>query len=499
MEKRTSGVLLHVTSLPSGFGIGDLGPEAYGFVDFLEEAKLGLWQVLPLSRTGGGTGNSPYSSPSAFARNTLLISPELLMRDGLLSQAEIDDRPVFSDDKVDFDAVRGFKVRLLHAAYERKRDSIWNDDAFRIFCDENDYWLSDYTLFAALLDEFGNAPWREWPDGIRNREQWALHEWGTKHADAILREKFFQFVFFKQWSALKRYCNAKGVRVIGDMPLYLDYNSDIVWRSPESFKLDATGNPLVVAGVPPDYFSETGQLWGNPVFNWDRIRNDNYWWWLYRIRNNLESCDMLRLDHFRGLVAYWEVPAGAKTAVKGAWVKAPAEDFLGTLSRGFPDMPFVAEDLGIITPDVREMMRRFDLPGMKVLLFAFGPDMASNDYAPHRHVKNCIVYPGTHDNNTIRGWFDEDATPEDKEALALYLGRRFDVESIHWDVIRMAMMSVADAAIVTMQDFLGLGKKARMNTPGQADGNWEWRLPPGRASASLARRIAGLVETYGRG
>jgi 4-alpha-glucanotransferase len=478
--------------------MGDFGPEAYKFVDFLSEAKQSFWQILPLSPTSSATGNSPYSSDSAFARNIYFISPEFLVRDGYISESLLDDHPPFPDDRVDYDGSKNFRRGLLNIAYENKKDSLANDVAYIAFCNENNYWLDDYALFIALREQFDYAMWNDWRPDIRDRYQSALHEWGTKLSDRIAREKFFQYLFFRHWFALKEYCNNKGIQIIGDIPLYVDYNSATVWKTPEIFKLDDIKKPIFVAGVPPDYFSETGQLWGNPVFDWDKLRSSGYDWWIKRIRHNFKLYDLLRLDHFRGLVAYWEVYAGEQTAINGKWVATPVQDFFNTLLKHFPTLPIIAEDLGIITPDVREVMQIYGLPGMRILMFAFAADMPTNDYTPHNHVKNCVVYPGTHDNNTIRGWFENEALPEEKERLSRYLGRELDAENISWDVVRMAMMSVANTAVITMQDLLGLGQDARMNKPGLGQGNWEWRLPPGQADSSLARRIAEMVEIYGR-
>ncbi len=498
MRKRGSGILLHVTSLPSPFGIGDFGPEAYSFVDLLEEAGQSYWQILPLSPISGGTGYSPYSSESAFARNIFLISPEFLVRDGYLNEADIADPPSFPAESVDYESVIEYKLGLLTRAFENNRSRIVEDLDFIKFCRDNAYWVDDYSLFVALREQFEYAQWSEWPLDVRDRTKSVLDDWNDKLQDKILRDKFFQFIFFEQWFALKEYCNRKGVLIIGDLPLYIDYNSATAWASPYIFKLDEAKKPIFVAGVPPDYFSETGQLWGNPVFNWDVLRSTGYEWWIRRIRHNFQLYDLLRLDHFRGLVAYWEVNAGEKTAINGKWVATPILDFMNMMLKHFPALPIIAEDLGIITPDVREVMQMYQLPGMRVLMFGFGADMPTNDYAPHNHVKNCVVYPGTHDNNTVRGWFENDAGPEEKERLSAYMGRELTPENVSSEMVRMAMSSVGNTVVITMQDLLGLGQEARMNKPGVARGNWSWRVTAEQLNSGLARNLGEMTAMYGR-
>jgi len=366
------------------------------------------------------------------------------------------------------------------------------------FVNANVHWLDDYALFIGLKERFSGAPWNEWPREIRDRTQPALNEWTETLADSIKREKFNQFLFFRQWSALKSYCNQKQIQVIGDIPIYVSYDSSDVWTNSEYFKLDSDTKPAFVAGVPPDYFSETGQLWGNPVYCWDRLKETFYAWWISRMEHNLKYFDMVRLDHFRGFVAYWEVGAAEKTAINGKWVKTPAVEFFQTLLRRFPSLPIIAEDLGVITPEVREIMNVYEFPGMKVLLFAFGDSLATNPYIPHNHVRNCIVYTGTHDNNTVKGWFEHDATQGEKENLLAYFGREFDENTIAGQLVRTAMMSVASIAIIPIQDFLGLGAEARMNTPSVAFGNWEWRVAAAQLTPDLSAKISNLTKVYGR-
>lgn len=493
--KRGSGILLHITSLPSPYGIGDMGPWAYKFADFLSETKQKFWQVLPLTPTTLPSG-SPYHGSSAYAGNTLLISPELMVREGLLDKEDTEPMPRFQKNKVDYPRVSSFKEKLFERAYEHFKPS--ENGEYENFCSENSNWLEDFALFVALKAHFRGKVWGEWPPGIRDRQPEALKTLKNKLQDRIEREKFLQYVFFRQWFSLKSYCNRKGIQIIGDMPFYVSYNSVDVWKNPEFFKLNEKKQPAFVSGVPPDYFSRTGQLWGDPVYRWDALKEQGYSWWIRRIEHNLKLFDFIRIDHFRGFVGYWEVRAGERTAVKGRWVKAPAKNFFTEVCERFPHLPILAEDLGTITPDVREIMRHFGFPGMRVLLFAFGEDLPTNPYAPHNHLKNCIVYTGTHDNNTVRGWFEGEATPEDRERLFRYLGREVHPQEVHWEFIRLAMMSVADMVIIPMQDILGLGEQARMNRPATVKGNWQWRLLPEQLTSTLTRRLLEMTQIYGR-
>jgi 4-alpha-glucanotransferase len=498
MIKRGSGILLHITSLPSPYGIGDFGGGAYRFVDFLYEAGQCFWQFLPLGPTCGIFGNSPYSSFSTFAGNPLLISPERLVEDGLLSRSDIKTGR-FPNKKVDYKRVSEYKNRMLHTAYKRNKESLINDYEFKRFCDEHSYWLDDYCLFISLKRHFNGIEWGRWPKELRDRDENALVSWRERLKDDIIKEMFFQFVFFNQWNRLRSYCEEKNIQVIGDVPIYVNYDSADVWANSDLFKLDGEKQPVSVAGVPPDYFSSTGQLWGHPVYNWNLLRETGYSWWIKRLEHNIKLFHMFRLDHFRGFVAYWEVKAGNRTAINGRWIKAPAVDFFNALFRHFTHLPMIAEDLGVITPDVREVMNMFGFPGMKVLLFAFGEDIATNPYAPHNHIKNCVIYTGTHDNNTIKGWFRRELSPEDKKRLSRYIGRNVTERTVHWDLIRLAMLSVADMVIIPMQDFLGLGERARMNLPARKDGNWSWRLESEQLNPGLTRMISEIVMIYGRG
>jgi len=497
LNSRGSGILLHFTSLPSPFGIGDFGPWAYRFADFLAETKQTYWQCLPLNPTDIEYGNSPYHSMSAFACNPLLISPELLIQEGLLTETELEPLPSFSQERVDFDLVVSYKDRLSCSAYDRfKRQETKGE--YRSFCSQQTSWLDDFALFVALKKEFKGRPWSQWPDNLRDREPEALFSARERLSDRIQEQKFLQYLFFKQWSSLKKYCTERGIKIIGDVPIYVVHDSADVWMHPNLFNLDHEKRPLTVAGVPPDYFSRTGQLWGNPVYRWEVLKSTGYEWWTKRIAHNLNLFDVVRVDHFRGFMAYWEVPATEKNAVNGKWVEAPGMDFFSRLSAAFPDLPMIAEDLGTITPDVWATMEHFGFPGMKVLLFAFDENLPRNAYAPHNHTKNAVVYTGTHDNNTAKAWLEKEAGEQGRARLSVYVGKEITPENVHRELIRLAMMSVANTAILPMQDLLGLGEWARMNRPAQEKGNWGWRFIPEQLSTPLAKELRGMTEIYGR-
>jgi 4-alpha-glucanotransferase len=416
---------------------------------------------------------------------------------GWLSHEEIEPIPRFTQNGVDFKSVFLYKSEIFMKAHERFKMKEEKNE-YEQFCYQNRYWIDDFALFIALKSHFQGKPWSDWPEEFRDRKPDALVSAGRTLQDEMDRVKFLQFLFFKQWMDLKRYCNDRGIQIIGDIPIYVNYDSADLWVHAEIFKLDALKRPCVVAGVPPDYFSETGQLWGNPIYDWDALKANNYDWWIHRIAHNLNLFDIVRLDHFRGMVAYWEVPAHEQTAINGRWVEAPAVDFFNMLLREFPNAPIIAEDLGTITPEVREIMQRFNFPGMKLLLFAFGADLPSNPYVPHNLVKNCVAYTGTHDNNTTRGWFEKEATSEIKKRLFSYLGRVVTNTEVSWEMVRLAMMSVANTAIFPMQDILGLGEEARMNRPAVRDGNWQWRVLPEHLNSALAHRLREMTQTYGR-
>ena len=498
MKERSSGILLHVTSLPSRFGIGDLGPDAYRFVDFLVSGGQRIWQVLPLHPTDPVRGNSPYSSSSAFAGNPLLISPDRLVEEGFLEEGDLQPIPEFPGDRVDYEAVIEYKGRILDRAFGRFRDRSGRDE-FEAFCAENDrLWLDDFALFCAAKSHFDRKAWSRWEGEIRDRDPRRLGDLRGRLDAFIEKVKFVQYLFYRQWFALKRYAGRSGVRILGDIPIYVDYDSADTWSHPEIFKLAEDKRPEAVAGVPPDYFSRTGQRWGNPVYDWSRLRSTGYRWWIDRMTQTLRLYDMVRIDHFRGLVAYWEIPARCRTAVKGQWEKVPVRDFLDTLRRAFPGMTVIAEDLGFITPDVVETMKRYDLPGMKVLQFAFGEDNPDHPYLPHNHPENCVVYTGTHDNNTVRGWFEEEASPEELRRLADYVGGEVSAEEVHVVFMEMAMGSKGRLTVFPMQDVLGLGSAARMNRPATPRGNWTWRLARGSLVPEVADFLAGMTRRHGR-
>lgn len=489
-RRRESGVLLHISSLPSPFGIGDLGPEAHRFAGFLSRSGQAVWQVLPLNPTDTAVGSSPYHSRSVFAGNTLFISPEFLLEDGLLTGEDLQDAPAGDRRRVDYGAAGAFKERILSRAWDRFQER--DRSGFERFCGEESRWLDSYARFAALKKRYRGASWNEWPADTRDGPE------ADGEGRAVEEEKFRQYLFFTQWRRLRDRCRGLGIQLYGDLPIYPTYDSADVWSNRGIFRLDDDGKPIAVAGVPPDYFSETGQLWGNPVYDWERLRESSFDWWLDRLRHNLELFDFLRMDHFRGLVAYWEVPAGAETSVEGQWVKVPTDELFGRILKEFPPRALIAEDLGIITEDVTSLRKRHGLAGMTVLAFAFGDELAENPYLPHNFEVDSIVYTGTHDNNTIRGWFEEDATPEEKERLGRYLGRDISPESVAMDLIRLGAASVAGLAIVPMQDILGLGSEARMNRPSTSRGNWEWRLLPDEVSSETEGRLYDLARTYGR-
>ncbi|MCF6159187.1 MAG: 4-alpha-glucanotransferase [wastewater metagenome] len=498
MKKRASGILFHITSLPSPYGIGDLGTWAYTFADFLAKTKQSFWQILPLNLTDLVHGNSPYNSISAFANNTLLISPEIMYQNGFLRKNDIEPLPSFPDHYVSYREVTPYKRQLFHRAYEYFKGNNRHIYEYEKFCLENSNWLDDFALFTVIKNHFHGQVWSKWPEEIRDRKPESIQTFKTQYHSAIEKKKFLQYLFFQQWSALKNYCNDRGIQIIGDMPIYVCYDSADVWANPDLFKLNEEKQPSFVAGVPPDYFSVTGQLWGNPVYHWDRLKETEYTWWIQRMKQNLRLFDMVRIDHFRGFVAYWEVPSTEKTAVNGRWVEAPAEHLFTTFLKHFPYLPIIAEDLGTITPDVRETIRHFEFPGMRVLLFAFGWNLPTNPYAPHNHIRNCLVYTGTHDNNTIQGWLEKEAAEEDKERLSRYLGKEISSQNIHWELIRLAMMSVANLSVFPMQDILGLGEESRMNFPSKKDGNWLWRLLPANLTQDVIQKLLEMTETYGR-
>ena len=440
MKARTSGVLLPIPCLPSRFGIGDLGPIAYKFADILAEAKQHVWQILPLNPTFSENGHSPYESTSAFAFNPLLISPEFMIRDGFLEKKDLKSIPKFQKDSIDYKSVLQIKTKLLNKAFEVFRQN-GPDHDFRRFCTQNAWWLKDFALFEVFKKHFDKKSWNQWPRKIRDRVPDELDKISAKLSDEIDYIKFLQYLFFSQWMQLKTYCNKINVHIFGDIPIYVPYDSADTWSNPELFKLDKKNKPLMVSGVPPDYYTETGQLWGHPVYRWEMHKKRRYDWWINRIAYNLKLFDYIRIDHFLGLVSYWEVPADEKTAVNGKWREAPAEDLFDEIMRRFPSLPVIAEDLGDnITADVREIMNKYDFPGMKLLVFGFMNDQPDNPHSPHKIVQNSVVYTGTHDTNTVKGWFEEEVNKTDKELLFRYLGRRYTSAQISWELIRLCIV-----------------------------------------------------------
>ncbi len=491
---RASGILLHPSSLPGPFGIGDLGPEAYRFVDFLSASAQALWQTLPLGPTA--ESGSPYACYSGFGGNPLLISPELLVSDRLLDNSDLDHIPAHSTH-IDFVAVNSLKQTILKRAFDslHEKPDTTRQAAFEEFKKRSAEWLDDYALFRALKDANKGAGWIKWEPALRHREVAAIELARQRLKVDIERHKFYQFLFFEQWLALKGYANDRGIKFIGDVPIFIAYDSADVWVHPELFKLDEEGNPTVVAGVPPDYFSATGQLWGNPLYNWEAMRANGFDWWVKRIRAALKVFDIVRLDHFRGFAACWEIPAGEQTAKHGSWVESPGKELFTTLRHKLTELPIIAEDLGVITPDVIALRDAFGLPGMRVLQFAFSGDV-KNDALPHNYSRNVVVYTGTHDNDTTVGWFKCGADESTRECCLKYLNS--DGREIHWDFIRAALASVANTAIIPLQDVLGLESAARMNTPNTVEGNWSWRFEIGALGNDVTQRLKDLTEIYGR-
>jgi 4-alpha-glucanotransferase len=503
---RASGILLHPTSLPGRFGIGDLGRAAYDFVDFLEETGQSLWQVLPLGPTG--YGDSPYQCFSAFAGNPLLISLEALVDEDLLDAGDLTSAPEFSEDRVDYGPVIEYKNSMLAKAHGNfiQRGSDEAKAGYFNFTEQTAWWLEDYAAFRSIKDGHGGQEWTKWDTHLRAREDNAMHFWRENHAVEISRHKFFQYVFFKQWLGLARYANDKGVKIVGDVPIFVAHDSADVWAHPGLFYLDEEGHPTKVAGVPPDYFSETGQLWGNPLYRWDLMKKDGYKWWISRVRSTLSAVDIVRLDHFRGFEKYWAVPGAEETAINGEWEKGPGASLFKAIKKALGDLPIIAEDLGVITPEVEALRDAFDFPGMRILQFAFGTDPQADEFKPYNFKPNSVVYTGTHDNDTTIGWFTsegagdstrtEDEVNEEREFVLKYLGS--DGGEINWDFIRLALSSVSNTAIIPLQDVLGCGSEARMNTPARESGNWGWRYRAEQLTPEIRARLAELTDVYGR-
>ncbi len=501
--KRASGILLHPTSLPGRFGIGDIGPVAHAFIDFLSETGQHWWQMLPLGPTGDS--NSPYQSHSSFAGNPLLISPERMVEDGYLDPVDLAELPHEGPEvRIDFVTVEALKEGLFRKAFTRFDPE--NDPNFGFFTASQAGWLDDFALYMALKHEHDDRPWYEWEPNLATRQAGALDAAKERLDAEVQFHRFVQYLFSRQWRAMRDYCRHHDVRLMGDLPIYVAEDSADVWARPDLFHLDDFGRPTVVAGVPPDLFEPVyGQLWGNPIYRWEAHKGEHYAWWFARIRATTDRVDVVRLDHFRGFEAYWEVPASSKTAAVGRWVEGPGGDFLAALRENLGGLPLVAEDLGIITPPVEKLRDDFQLPGMKVLQFGFGAGDNADQYLPHRHIPHCIVYTGTHDNDTMVGWYymtpgstreSPEQVIEEREFVRRYLGPT--EEPIHWAINRIAFASVADTVILPLQDVLGLGSNARMNVPGHATGHWGWRFEFSQLTPEVRSRLAELTYVYGR-
>lgn len=487
---RRSGILCHPTSLPSKYGIGDFGKSAYEFIDFLNDAGQKIWQILPLSPTG--FGDSPYQSFSAFANNHYLISPDILVNSGLLSKSDLIEHPIFPDEEIDYGNVIKWKLTVFEKAFlsfTTSSDSN-QETKFEKYCEDNKYWLEDYALFMSLKEHFNYSSWEFWEKKISNYEYDDVEKWKAKLKNKIKYHKWLQYTFFEQWLNLKSYANNKGISIIGDLPIFVAFDSADLWANPDLFILS------VLAGVPPDYFSETGQLWGNPHYNWEKMKEDEYKWWRMRFILLIKLYDIIRIDHFRGFEAAWHIPYGEKTAKNGKWVKAPGRDFFHNIFKHLGcEIPIIAENLGVITEEVEDLRLTFDFPGMKVLQFAFDDFDAKNDFLPHNYEKNSVVYTGTHDNNTTIGWFNS-INEDIKKYVLEYINS--NGEEINWDFIRLILSSSSDTAIIPLQDILGLDNSARMNFPNTLGGNWKWRYKKEMLTDDILRRLKKLTKLYGR-
>ena len=495
--QRSAGILCHPTSFPGKFGIGDLGTEAYHFLDFLERAGQTIWQVFPLGPTG--YGDSPYQCFSAFAGSPLLISPEILHQEGLLHKEDLHHIPHFDPASIDFGKVITYKTKLLRVAFEHakaQKETTFSVD-FEAFEKKHKFWLDDFSLFMAVKNHHGGVLWTEWDQSIALRKKGAVKEWKEKLADEILYQKFVQYHFFKQWNNLRAYAKGKNITIIGDLPIFIAYDSADLWANRELFTVDSTGKLEFVAGVPPDYFSPTGQLWGNPLYRWDEMEKDDFKWWRNRVSSLLEMVDVLRIDHFRGFEAFWQIPGDAPTAQTGKWVKAPGKKLFTSIMKHLGDVPIVAEDLGVITKEVEELRDKFNFPGIKILQFAFGVDMEKK-FLPHNHIQNCVVHTGSHDNDTTRGFFEKAKhEPNDiYDFTQKYLNYYGD--DICFELIRAAYASVANLAIIPLQDVLNLGSEARMNFPGRLGGNWGWRFSWDQLTPELEGTYRWLGYMYER-
>jgi len=496
VNRRGAGILMHVTSLPSSFGVGDIGAPAFSFVDFLNRSKQKYWQMLPLNPTGRAQGYSPYSSTASMAGSPFLISLENLKNDGLLSKRDLQHsrrKPGALGDLYEIEKVKGKLLNRAYINFEKRR----RYSEFEKFINEQSYWLDDFSMFMLLKSLNGARSWHKWPDEYKKRNKKALVRLENEYGSLTRKIKWQQFVFHDQWAKLRDYCKKCDVALVGDIPFYVGHDSADVWANQQIFSLNADGTMKDVAGVPPDYFNSEGQLWGMPVFDWKELKHSGYRWWLQRLLRNTELYDIVRLDHFRAFAAFWRVAATQKTARNGSWERGPGKDFFNAVRKGFPDMPFIAEDLGDIDEHVYILRDRYKLPGMKVLQFAFD-DPGKSSYSPHNHTENFIVYTGTHDNNTTRGWFRNDLNKKQKENVSLYAGKRITEDNVHLELTRLAYSSVARIAIIPMQDVLGLDETARMNTPASVDNNWIWRMRRGQVTKDIEKRLGQWMEIYNR-
>jgi len=504
-NQRASGLLLHITSLPGRYGIGDLGPEAYRFADFLRASGQSVWQMLPLVPTG--YGYSPYAAPSTYAGNALLISPDILVEEGLLLPEDVVTAPKYPSKKVLFSDVSAYKYDLLEKAWQthKTQKSSERHEAFAAYCRRQEFWLADYALFKAIKNQHDELEWMTWSSGLRNRNQQSLDAFKNEHADAIDMIKFWQFLFEKQWRNLRSYCNDRSIKIWGDLPIYVAQDSADVWANRHLFPLDSDGYPETIAGVPPDYFSETGQRWGNPLYKWDSMKKSGYAWWISRMSRILELVDMVRLDHFRGFEAYWEVPASEETAINGVWRQGPGADLFVALENKLGQIPIIAENLGVITSGVTDLMEQFGFPGMAILQFAFDTD-ETNEFLPHNYPESIVAYTGTHDNDTFMGWWTNTESTQGEDEIArakAYCAQYLDFDPNHpeelpWMGLKSLMKSSARFVVTPVQDLLGLDAGARMNTPGTTYDNWNWRLEAGLLTDELAERLAALTTSTHR-
>lgn len=496
-HKRYSGILLHPSSLPNRFGIGDFGQSAYEFINFLASSKQRLWQILPLGPTS--YGDSPYQCLSAFAGNPYFIDLDRLKAEGYLSEEDLSDVPDFPKDKVDYGWIFQWKPQKLRKAYQNFLRGVGDEEGYLYeqFCNRQHYWLEDYAIYSAIKESYGGRPWNQWEEGLRKRDPKILEEWCNENEDDIRYHRFVQFQVDKHWNSVKSYAHEKGVQIVGDIPIFVAYDSADVWANQHLFELDEEGAPTVVAGTPPDYFSETGQLWGNPLYNWAKNAEDGYQWWKQRFQRELEKTDIIRIDHFRGFAEYWEVPAQDETAANGRWIEGPRHHFFRTLREQMGELPLIAEDLGFITPMVGELRTTHQFPGMKILQFAFfeGND---NPFLPHAYEKDFVVYTGTHDNNTTRGCYKLDLSEEDRKRIERYVGKPITEENVTAEMTRLAWASTAAFAIIPLQDLLNLDEKGRLNTPGKAAGNWCWRFNMNDLNDDRRDWLIELTETYQR-